>query len=72
LLKGYKIALTVEAADYRGTFKGAKIKGETKRSEEWIFAVSDKAGVQEAVNRLSQQTDKKLDEILRAQVEAGR
>lgn len=72
LLKGYKVALTVEAADYRGTFKGAKIKGETKRSEEWIFAVSDKAGVQEAVNRLSQQTDKKLDEILRAQVEAGR
>ena len=42
------------------------------RSVEWIFAVSDKAGVQEAVNRLSQQTDKKLDEILRAQVEAGR
>lgn len=72
LLKGYKVAVTVEAVDYRGTFKGAKIKGKSRRSVELIFAVSDKAGVREAVNRLSEQTDKKLDEILRAQVEAGR
>ncbi len=72
LLKGYKVAITIEAVDYRGKFKGAKIKGKSRRSEEWIFAVSDKAGVREAVNRLSQQTDKKLDEILRVQVEAGR
>jgi len=72
LLKGQKVALTVEAVDYRGTFKGAKIKGASTKSVEWVFSVSDKAGVREAVNRLSQQTDKKLDEILRAQVEAGR
>jgi len=67
LQKGYQVAVSVEAVDYRGKFEG-----KSRRSEKWIFEISDEAGVREAMDRLIEQMDKKLDEVLRAQLEAGK
>ena len=38
----------------------------------WVFEVTDNAGVLEAMDQLTEQMDKKLDEIFRAQLEAGK
>ena len=65
-----KRAVELEAAaeaDYRG-----ELAGKSRRSEKWVFEVTDSVGVLEAMDRLTEQMDKKLDEILRAQLEAGK
>lgn len=67
LQKGNQVAAVIEAVDYRGQFEG-----KVKRSEKWVFEVTDEAGILEAMGRLSEQMDEKLDEILRAQLEAGK
>jgi hypothetical protein len=67
LQKGYQISAFIDVTDYRG-----KLEGKSRRSEKWIFEVTDNAGVLEAMDRLTEQMDKKLDEILRAQLEAGK
>ena len=67
LQKGYQVAAWIEAVDYRG-----ELEGKSRRSEKWVFEITDSAGVLEAMDRLTEQMDKKLDEILRAQLEAGK
>ncbi|MBT3200682.1 MAG: hypothetical protein HN350_12285 [Phycisphaerales bacterium] len=67
LEKGQQLAAWVEAIDYRG-----EMVGKTRRSDKWIFEITDNQGVLEAMDRLTEQMDKKLDEILRAQMEAGK
>jgi len=66
LEKGQQVVLAVEAVDFRGP-----IESRSRRSEKWVFEVTDQAGVLGAMDRLDEQMDKKLDEILRAQLEAG-
>ena len=65
--KGCQVSVAVEAVDHRGEFAG-----KARRSEKWVFEVSDRQGVAEAMDRLTEQMDRKLDEILRAQLEAGK
>ena len=65
--KGYQVSVAIEAVDHRGEFAG-----KARRSEKWVFEVSDRQGVEEAMARLTEQMDRKLDEVLRAQVEAGK
>lgn len=67
LQKGYQISAFIDVTDYRG-----ELEGKSRRSEKWIFEVTDDAGVLEAMDRLTEEMDKKLDEILRAQLEAGK
>ena len=67
LQKGDQVAVAVEAFDFRG--EGAEVK--SRRSEKWVFDVTDQAGVLRGMGRLDEQMDKRLDEILRAQLEAG-
>jgi len=67
LQKGYQISALIEAVDYRG-----ELEGKSRRSEKWVFEITDNAGVLEAMDRLTEQMDKKLDEVLRAQLEAGK
>ena len=67
LQKGNQVAAVIEAVDYRGQFDG-----KVKRSEKWVFEVTDEAGILEAMGRLSEQMDEKLDDVLRAQLEAGK
>ena len=67
LQKGYQVSALIDAVDYRG-----ELEGKSRRSEKWVFEVTDNAGVLEAMDRLTEQMDKKLDEILRAQLEAGK
>ena len=66
LHKGDKVIVVVEATDYRGT-----APGKAKRSEPWTFEVTDEAGVLKGMAGLHQQMDKRLDEILRAQLGTG-
>ena len=66
LRKGDKVIVAVEAADYRG-----RTTGKTKRSEPWTFEVTDEAGVLKSMAGLDEQMDKRLDEILRAQLGTG-
>ena len=67
LQKGEQIVLAIEAVDFRGP-----MESKSRRSEKWVFEVTDRAGVLGAMDRLDEQMDKKLDEILRAQLEAGK
>jgi hypothetical protein len=67
LQKGEQVVLAVEAVDFRGS-----MEGKSRRSEKWAFEVTDRAGVLGAMDRLDEQMDKKLNEILRAQLEAGK
>ena len=72
LRKGYQVLVAIEAVDYRGEEGGKAIEGKSRRSEKWIFEVSDQQGVLEGMKLLTEQMDKKLDEVIRAQVEAGK
>ena len=65
LQKGDQVVVAVEAADYRG-----KAQGKTKRSEKWVFDVTDREGVLRGMARLPEEMDKKLDEVLRAELSA--
>lgn len=67
LQKGEQVVLAVEAVDFRGP-----LESKSRRSEKWVFEVTDQAGVLGAMDRLDEQMDKKLNEILRAQLEAGK
>ncbi|MDP6634503.1 MAG: hypothetical protein QGG42_06375 [Phycisphaerae bacterium] len=67
LQKGYQISALIDVIDYRG-----KLEGKSRQSEKWIFEITDNAGVLEAMDRLTEEMDQKLDEILRAQLEAGK
>ena len=67
LQKGEQIVLVMEAVDFRGP-----MESKSRHSEKWVFEVTDQAGVLGAMDRLDEQMDKKLDEILRAQLEAGK
>jgi hypothetical protein len=67
LQKGDQVVVTVEAADYRGPFASR-----SRRSGKWVFEVTDQAGVLAAMEQLNEQVDGKLDEVLRAQLEAGK
>lgn len=67
LQKGDQVAVAVEAFDFRG--EAAEVK--SRRSEKWVFDVTDQAGVLRGMGRLDEQMDKRLDEILQAQLEAG-
>ncbi len=67
LQKGEQLVLAIEAVDFRGS-----TEGKSRQSEKWVFEVTDQAGVLGAMDRLDEQMDKKLDEILRAQLEAGK
>jgi len=67
LQKGYQISAVLDVKDFRG-----ELEGKSRRSEKWIFEITDNAGVLEAMDRLTEEMDKKLDEILRAQLEAGK
>jgi len=64
--KGDQVVVAVEAIDYRG-----RAEGKAKRSEKWVFDVTDQAGILRGMARLNEQMDKKLDEVLRAQLEVG-
>lgn len=66
LHKGDKVVVAVEAVDYRG-----RAGGKTKRSEPWTFEVTDEAGVLKGMAGLHEEMDKRLDEVLRAQLGTG-
>jgi len=72
LQKGCQVLVTLEAVDYRDDAAGQKVEGKSRRSEKWIFEVSDQQGVLEGMELLTELMDKKLDEVIRAQVEAGK
>lgn len=72
LQKGYQVLVTLEAVDHRDKVSGEKVDGKSRRSEKWIFEVSDQQGVLAGMELLTEQMDKKLDEVIRAQVEAGK
>ena len=65
--------MTVQAVDYRGKHKGQAVPGKARRSDKWVFEVTDQQSVRDAMeNRFAEQMDRKLDEVLRAQLEAGK
>jgi hypothetical protein len=63
LAKGDRVIVTFEASDYRG-----EAESKTGRSEALIFHVSDRAGVLSAMRELDTQLDKKLNQIIHAQL----
>jgi len=66
--EGDEVAVVVEAFDYRGP---APAEGKSRRSQKWVFKVTDRAGVLRGMDRLQEQMGRKLDEAVRAQFEAG-
>jgi hypothetical protein len=66
LKKGDRVAVVFEAFDYRGG-----LPGKSARSERIVFEVSDRAGVLAALGHLDADMNRKLDEIIRAQLGIG-
>jgi hypothetical protein len=66
LQKGDRVAVVFEAVDYRGS-----LPGKSARSERIVFEVSDRAGVLAALGHLDADMNRKLDEIIRAQLGIG-
>jgi hypothetical protein len=66
LEKGDRVTMTFVATDYRGTFPG-----KTTRSERIVFEVTDLEGVRAALRELDAEMDKKLDQIIKAQLGIG-
>ncbi|MBI1374692.1 MAG: hypothetical protein GC159_18390 [Phycisphaera sp.] len=66
LQKGDRVTLTFEAYDYRGANPGRPTK-----SEQLVFEVTDRAGVLAALRELDTQMDRKLDQIIKAQLGIG-
>jgi len=66
LTKGDRVTLTFEVYDYRGT-----LPGRSTRSEQLVFEVTDRAGVLSALRELDTQMDRKLDQIIKAQLGIG-
>lgn len=63
LTKGDRVIVHFEAIDYRG-----EAEPESGRSDAIIFHVSDRAGVLSAMRELDDQLDKKLNQIIHAQL----
>jgi len=66
LRKGDRVTLAFEAYDYRG-----RLEGRGTRSEQIVFEVTDRAGVLAALRELDTQMDRKLDQIIKAQLGIG-
>jgi len=66
LVKGDRVIVTLEAVDHRG-----ELAGKSTRSEKMVFQVTDRAGVLAAMRELDTQMDKKLDQIIKAQLGIG-
>lgn len=64
---GDRVAITIEAFDFRGD----KAKGKSSKSERLVFQVTDRKGVLDALRELDAQMDKKLDQIINAQLGGG-
>ena len=63
---GDRVAVTIEAFDYRGA-----AAGKASRSERLVFQVTDRKGVLDALRELDAQMNKKLDQIINAQLGGG-
>ncbi|MFT5127487.1 MAG: hypothetical protein ACI8W8_001090 [Rhodothermales bacterium] len=63
LVKGDRVIVTFEAIDY-----GGEAEPKSGSSQALIFHVSDRAGVLSAMRELDNQLDKKLDQIIHAQL----
>lgn len=61
--KGDRVFISFEAFDYRGTFPG-----QSMRSEPMVLEVLDREGVLEALRELDEQIERKLDQIIDAQL----
>jgi len=61
--KGDRVFIFFTAIDYRGSFAG-----QSMRSEPMVLEVSDREGVLEALRELDEQIERKLDQIIDAQL----
>ncbi len=66
LTKGDRVAVTLEATDWRGG-----LPGKSTRSETLVFEVTDRQGVLATMDELNDQMSHRLDEIIRAQLGIG-
>jgi len=66
LRKGDRVTLAFEAYDYRG-----RLEGRGTRSAQIVFEVTARAGVLAALRELDTQMDRKLDQIIKAQLGIG-
>lgn len=66
LKKGDRVTVTFRAVDYRGEKEGKMTTG-----DELVFQVTDRAGILASLRQLDAQMDKKLDEIIKAQLGYG-
>lgn len=69
LVIGDRVEITIEAVDHRGD--PVKNPGKSTRSERMVFQVTDRKGVLDAMRELDAQMDKKLDQIIDAQLGGG-
>jgi len=66
LLKGDRLFVSFEVTDYRG-----ELSGRSMRSEPIVLEVSDREGVLEALRELDSEIERKLDQIINAQLGIG-
>lgn len=66
LSRGDRVLLSLEAFDHRGS-----LAPRSTRSEQIVFEVTDREGVLEAMKELDAAMDRKLDQIIRAQLGLG-
>ena len=66
LLKGDRLFVSFEVTDYRG-----KLSGRSMRREPIVLEVSDREGVLEALRELDSEIERKLDQIINAQLGIG-
>ncbi len=64
---GDRVTVTIEAFDFRGE----NVAGKATRSERMVFQVTDRKGILDAQRELDAQMDKKLDQIINAQLGGG-
>ncbi len=69
LVIGDRVEVMLEAIDYRGD--PTTSPGKAARSERMVFQVTDRKGVLDAMRELDAQMDKKLDQIIDAQLGGG-
>lgn len=69
LVIGDRVEVMLEAIDYRGD--PATAPGKAAVSERMVFQVTDRKGVLDAMRELDAQMDKKLDQIIDAQLGGG-
>ena len=69
LVIGDRVEVMLEAVDYRGD--ASLSPGKMARSERMVFQVTDRKGVLDAMRELDAQMDKKLDQIIDAQLGGG-